>query len=250
MCQVPDYFYRLFKSVRTLEDYLGKSIDQCKTADQITLLQTLLIIKSNRDCDNFSRWQKFIANKKPPLPCIEPKRFPELSNVLDSLVFYMKKDWKVNNALSSGIDIISPFNVEVLSHKIENTVLNQMKDSEAWNSILSCLGEELFCKLLLDYIILQKLPNNTFYQVSGQLISTNLRLSKSTKQPKKEPKQIVQYKSAFLHDIKSNKSSLSEYLNKLISTKKRQRDKTTKTPRRVRKKLKMTKEKYYEFKNK
>lgn len=49
----------------------------------------------------------------------------------------MNKDWKVNNALSSGISIVSTFNVEVLSHKVENTTLNQMKDSEVWNAVLS-----------------------------------------------------------------------------------------------------------------
>ncbi|GAA5806718.1 hypothetical protein MFLAVUS_000066 [Mucor flavus] len=198
MSEVPDYFYRLFKSVQTLEDYLGDTIEQCKTSDLTTLLQTHLVIKSNRDCDNFSRWQKFVADKKLTLHCIEPKHFQELSNVLDRLVFYMNKDWKVNNALSSGVSIVSTFNVEVLSHKIENTVLNQMKDNEAWNAVLSCLGEESFC----------------------QLISTNLWLSE------------IQYKSAFLRDIESSKSSLSE-----------SNDNTTKIPRRIRKKLKMTKEK-------
>ncbi|GAA5794800.1 hypothetical protein HPULCUR_000147 [Helicostylum pulchrum] len=179
MCQVPEYFYRLFKSVQTLEDYLGESIDQCKTEDVKTLLQTHLVIKSNRDCDNFSRWKKFVADKKLTLHCIEPKRLSELSTVLDRLAFYMNKDWKVNNALSSGISIVSTFNVEVLSHKVENTTLNQMKDSEVWNAVLSCLGEDSFCKLLLDYIILHRLPNNIFHQISGQLISTNLWLSEN-----------------------------------------------------------------------
>lgn len=81
MSEVPDYFYRLFKSVQTLEDYLGDTIEQCKTSDLTTLLQTHLVIKSNRDCDNFSRWQKFVADKKLTLHCIEPKHFQELSNV-------------------------------------------------------------------------------------------------------------------------------------------------------------------------
>lgn len=75
------------------------------------------------------------------------------------------------------------------------------------------------------------------------MISTNLWLSESKKRPKKESKRIVQYKSAFLRDIESSKSSLSEYLNRIFCSKKRSNDNTTKIPRRIRKKLKMTKEK-------
>lgn len=92
MSQVPEYFYRLFKSVQTLEDYLGESIDQCKTEDVKTLLQTHLVIKSNRDCDNFSRWKNFVTDKKLTLHCIEPKRLSELSTV-------RKKKKKISTSL-------------------------------------------------------------------------------------------------------------------------------------------------------
>ncbi|GAA5796455.1 hypothetical protein HPULCUR_001827 [Helicostylum pulchrum] len=62
--------------------------------------------------------------------------------VLDRLAFFMINDSNVNNALNSGMNIKTPFYVPELSHKIERTVLKQMKDSEAWNAVSSWYVKE------------------------------------------------------------------------------------------------------------
>ncbi|KAI9257109.1 hypothetical protein EDC94DRAFT_586597 [Helicostylum pulchrum] len=222
MWQVPEYLYRLFRPAQTLEYYLGNNIDQCEAS-----LHPIVIVIP------FQGGKSLLPIKNFILHCMEANRFPELSKVLDRLAFFMINDSNVNNALNSGMNIKTPFYVPKLSHKIERTVLEQMKDSEAWNAVSSCLGEESFCILLLDYIILQRLPNDVFYQITAE----------------KKAKKKVQYKSAFLNDIESSNSSFSEYLNQVFSTRKRPNDKTTRILRRARKKLEIANETYLKRKN-
>ncbi|KAI9364613.1 hypothetical protein BD770DRAFT_150550 [Pilaira anomala] len=167
MAYIPGYFHRLFKSVQTVESYFEKEFrDPKKNVLLQSHFKDILIITPKTSTDFFSRWRDYKSEKVQSLGANDPST---LSNVLHELAIYMLQDWKVKNALVSGLKITTEFYIQRLSQKFEKTVFDDIKNSEAWNILFSCIGEESFCRLLLDNIVLKRMPNLAFCQLSGKM---------------------------------------------------------------------------------
>ncbi|CEP16829.1 hypothetical protein [Parasitella parasitica] len=242
MAMIPNYFSSIFKSVQTLQEYLGLDIDE------------LDIPLDDKNALNELSQQILIAIRKPNEGIFEcPTEFtpPATSvsaayNIEDMLVdicVYVLSHWQLSNVLTSGCALAPDRNS--IRMKYNNTILNQILTSKAWNVLFHCVKKQNLYDLFLSAIILHRLPNGAYYQLSGTPLSLR-NVTLEPKKHKKSPDSVDQYMSTFLFDIASHHKDLPRYLDSLLLSKKRRKptgcsdqpNKVQKLSRRQKKKLK------------
>ncbi|OBZ91371.1 Telomerase reverse transcriptase [Choanephora cucurbitarum] len=147
-------------------------------------------------------------------------------------------DWRKENAIVAGYEMKKE---KVPEQKFGATALNEIKADKAWAIVLKSLGRDNFCHLLLNQVVLKRLPNGSYYQLSGpskfdRTIQTKAR-ERPTKRRKHKMGQFNVYFSTFLSDIGSNASQISRFLDTLLYSKKRSA--SPPLSRRQRKRLKL-----------
>lgn len=169
MVSIPSHFHRLFQSVKTAKQYFRKQLLDYNGSEKmeaafIDFCNNTLIANPHVKSDLYDQWKDHAQNIH-----FESKELstenPDLSKILDALVDFLSSHWRTqDNALLSG------------HKKIEKTYINQMKSDESWALLLTCVGEDLFCRALLDKIILCKLDDDSYYQLSGERLKGTLYL--------------------------------------------------------------------------
>lgn len=133
--------------------------------------------------------------KKPPKPQVEADTYSQYSSieqVVDravSIVIISSND-RPHHVLALGYRRKSPgtqplsFNNAVHMHgiscKVPNSVVSYLK-RPCWEKLLKEIGDELFLELLVKTVLLLKLGDTYYVQITGTMIPTCLRLNSTAK---------------------------------------------------------------------
>ncbi|KAI9483056.1 MAG: hypothetical protein EXX96DRAFT_128691 [Benjaminiella poitrasii] len=214
----PQYFNKMFSSVLCLNEKFKLNINELKLPNEdeqeLQKLFTEIIIATPNPVGESNK----IYNK-PDFILSDKAR--NIEKILTELCAFVLSHWQVQNVLASGCKL--NMDSTLVQPRCANTFFDEIKTTKGWDILLGCIGKEEFCKLLLDTIVLRKLPNGVYYQLSGPPLTESDYVYKSDGKNTMIPKSIVKpYLNTFLFDIGSYKNGLKEHLDALLYNRKRQ----------------------------
>ncbi|CAO0803249.1 unnamed protein product [Mucor circinelloides] len=235
---IPRYFHDIFKSVQTLPEYFGLDFDELDVCAEDKsalneLSQQILVATSNTTGNIYKSEIEFVPRTDNST----------MEDVLADICVYILSNWQTRNVIATGCSLTSDKNS--VQMKFNSTLLSQIISNKAWNILFTCVNRQEFCNLFLKAVVLLRLPQGAYFQLSGTPLSLKdvalkPKPSKSIQMP------VDQYMSTFLFDIASNYKDIPRYLDSLLLSEKRKKqtvcneqpNKAQKLSRRQKKKLK------------